>query len=423
MRRLAMAGVFCMVAAGVAQAEPPNQVGWNPNRYHVKCADGAPCLSQQFYGQIGKALHELSARYKSLGWTMPANFGRVYSIGGLPSVEVKHDNSLNYAYAVTRCPTPRAANRSSVISFGRQVREVRNHAFMIYYFFAHELFHNLQVGFPAFNKPNTGGEYCGAHGAGWIMESTATEVGMWLTRQKFTTPKLFPLQRIAGVDRSLMTRMLRNAAGLAPYNRSLNDQRAQSTGYQPHYYKQSFWRHLAEVHFGDKRDYLKAFFKRKASNKDWLDWLQKNVKAKIGMDFPMVYTVFLADFANWWAPGWPGQAFSSSDWMRLGFGRCKQVLLTQSTPSALVDLKLARTSGQCVRVTITGLADDQRVSIKSAAMTAARSPRSTVLSAWAASHKRVASAASRSRCRTTSRTANKRRTSRKSASSVAAVSG
>ncbi|MBT8495421.1 MAG: hypothetical protein KJO07_20400, partial [Deltaproteobacteria bacterium] len=363
MRIAVVVGLLWTLVAGPARADR-HQVNWSPNRYRVKCKNKPNCLPRDLVAKVQKVLPSIASTYRALSWKPTSNFGPVRSPPrDLSYVEVHDPNEDGWAWVHARC----AARTTSVLNIGRKLLKIDHKPWVLHYFLAHELFHLIQVGYRAFNQPDANlstGKFCGRFGGAWVSESTATEVGLHLTRKRFGKLSL------SGLDADLKRRMKRNLAGLRRYSVPLNDKRSVYSAHRAHYYTQSFWRHLAEIHFGDSRDYLKRFLARRPKSDDWLEWLNDNLKSYAGIELGPVFTIFLADFAGWWRKGHPGEDFKQHVWLQAAFAGCPLVVLDPEKPARVLNTSLQRVAGRCVNLQLRGLTKE-RVTVRIAALTPA----------------------------------------------------
>lgn len=365
-------------AAGEFEMEGSEYVqnGWQPNQYRVFCGTynatardtggiqrfdldderDSPCFPASLRSLIRTRMSTGLAGIREMSFRAPPVFGPRMNGDDDDGGHIRLYEGRGGSIASTRLACD--GTGMSFITLKQGMLEFQNRRHLISYFLAHELFHTVQHGYPAWhNDARNRARYCGM--AGWISESTADAVATELTRQAF--PRLFPSH---GSEREI-----RKFAGMRRYDIPLNVQRHVSTGETVHYLTSSFWRHLAETyHHGDYR-FIGRYFATRPDDRDWLGWLNNRLQTdgQIDAHLSLVYPVFVADLANWGRQGRPGEAMGQEAWLARTFNGCHTISLSPGSPSDSVELGLRRTAAECIRVRVSGVNPGERASVKVAA--------------------------------------------------------
>ena len=282
----------------------------------------------------------------ALDFDPPVWFGtRVTEDDGEDYIELYETREKAIAQTVPRC-LPLGLEKSSV-QIGSWFTDFDDRDHLLFYFMAHEFFHVLQNERPFFDP-----ETC-ANIPGWIKEGTATAVGHEAARRKY--PDLFPEKRD--------DRVAGNFSGLRRYDKPLNlkvykDGKEELSGAMINYRTSSFWRHLAEVHYKGRYDFLESYMDNPNVGDSWVGWLRQNIKRDTDEELGMVWGGFLADYTGWSDTGYPGEYFKRKDWLEESFGGCETLYLNRTDAADYVEFDLLPLTGNCIQVHVTALGPD-----------------------------------------------------------------
>jgi len=360
-------------ACSRATAEDKVQVNWEPDNFFVVCQEDKPCLlDRQESEKVARLMSEAVDAMKKLPFKAPRDWGKRIGRGTINDyIELYQRGTDVLAAASPDCGSPTDYARMLV---GAAIRDpyFAGKDYLVFYFMAHEVVHLIQYGYPFFDEV-----LCKTAVPGWILESIATAVGLEAMRKKY--PGVAPSKRD--------DREARMFSGLRRYDKPLPDRKLvpkdEPTKYErqeelwsgdyDQYYTASFWRHIANAHHHGRYDFLSKYMNRGGRIGDWMPWLRNNIEDDLATDLGIIFTGFLADYAGWGDPGFPGLYFGRRTWLKEAFGGCEQVYLDKNNPSGHVDLKVLPLSGKCIEVRVStlgkgGLKEGESAAIQAAAV-------------------------------------------------------
>lgn len=340
----------CLFLASAVQASIYHQQNWVPNRYEVIC-HGPPCiLSENAKTTAAQLMAEAARGVRALNLQPPVYWGERRNMGTpgdhITLFEIFSEEEDSIAAASPRCAKGDKSRAGMVIYNGLEQYLDREYA--VYYFMAHEIFHLSQYGYPFYSEREN---ECGTYVPGWILEGTATAVGLEAMRKKY--PSAVPGKR--------SEREARQFSGLRRYDIPLPHREKNASGKEEwsgtmiYYYTSSFWRHLADVYHKGSYGFLGRFMQGRPANGNWVGWLKGNLSRVSHEALGMVFGGFLADYAGWGDPGNPGQYFGREKWLEESFGGCETINLNKQEASGQVEVEIKPLAGECIDVRVTGL--------------------------------------------------------------------
>ena len=330
-----------------AQA-PPYQVDWVPVNFFVVCEDGHPCpLDQEQSERVASMMSEALGGVKKMPFRAPQDWGKRVGRGTVNDYIELYQRGRGLAGAVPMCGNNGRKRSNMVVGPDSTNAYFDGKDYLLYYFMAHEIFHLTQFGY-AFSEQ----QVCGTV-PGWILEGMATAVGLEVMRKRY--PSVAPS---TSDDREA-----RQFSGFRHYDEPLPHHYADHKGVDmfsgnfPLYYTSSFWRHLANAYHQGDYGFLGAYMDRAGRKGDWMPWLRNNIEHDIGADLGMVFAGFLADYAGWGEPRYPGTFYGRKKWLEGAFSGCEQVVLDKNNAMGSVELEILPLSGKCIEVRVAALGE------------------------------------------------------------------
>jgi hypothetical protein len=341
--------LLILISFPVAGAAPLYQVDWVPGNFFVVCEKGSPCpLHPNDSAKVASLMSDAVRGMKAMPFTAPLDWGKRVGQGTANDYIELYQVGGGIASAAPRC----GGGNSSRMLVGKGVTEYWGRDYLLYYFMAHEVFHLIQYGYNLWDR-----QICDQWVPGWILEGMATAVGLEAMRKRY--PSVAPSSRD--------DQEARQFAGLRRYDKPLphrqiatggkNKGQEMFSGDRPQYYTSSFWRHIANAHHRGKYDYLHTYMRRSGQIGDWMPWLRNNIEDDVGADLGIVFSGFLADYAGWGDPGFPGLFFGRNKWLREAFDGCERVYLDKNNASAYIELEILPLSGKCIEVRVSAMGD------------------------------------------------------------------
>lgn len=354
---------------------------WEPSTFEMACGDeDGPyrpesrgfCMSDEerteFEVAAGLALQE----YRRKGFSHPRRLGPV--IDGIedsyPAIRIFAEPALGGAAAqLAYRPSGLLSNVWCDFDANHFIRVSSNFLsfsdnFVIGTTAAHEVFHSVQAALPEAAKRNVF-RYKECFPPRWILEGQADAAAIKFARSMYSS--IFPLHR--------RNAYYGNYAGLRPYYIPLNYRFPESKKHFS-YQTSSFWRHLSDVYHGGRIKFLKDYATAPApaytgGKEDWLYWLDDRLKndPRIKTPLYLVYPGFLTHFAGQWVGDQFVKPYNQDKWLTKVFGGCATATVSPLSPYIEVPVeKLYPMSGRCLKVTITGISDDDLVAVKIGAL-------------------------------------------------------
>jgi hypothetical protein len=330
-----------------AQA-PPYQVDWVPGNFFVICQDGHPCpLNREQSERVARMMSEALDGIKKMPFRPPQDWGKRVGQGTANDYIELYQREKGLAGAVAACRNKGRGRSDMVVGPDGADPYFNGKDYLIYYFMAHEIFHLSQFGYGFFDQKDC------TEVPGWIMEGMATAVGLEVMRQRY--PSVAPS--------TTNDREARQFSGFRHYDEPLPHHYKDHKGVDmlsgnfPLYYTSSFWRHLANAYHQGDYGFLGAYMDRSGRKGDWMSWLRNNIEKDIGADLGMVFAGFLADYAGWGEPGYPGMFYHRKKWLEGAFGGCEKVVLDKNNATGSVELEILPLSGKCIEVRVAALGE------------------------------------------------------------------
>jgi len=326
-----------------AQSEP-FQVDWVPDNFFVVCDKEDECpLNRERSLRVADMMGEAVNGMKKMPFDAPKDWGLRVGKGTANDYIELYQRNEGLAAASPRCGNPGKPGSSIYVGPSVFKPGFRENDYLLFYFMAHEIFHLVQYNYPFFSQEN-----CREALPGWIKEGTAAAVAQEAMRQRY--PGSWPSVK--------NEREARNFSGMRRYDEPL-PRRQKSytdeemfTGDQPQYWTSSFWLHIARAYHRGSYRYLHNYMKRSARNRDWVRWLRDNIEDDLEADLGLVFSGFLADYAGWGDPGYPGAYFDRQKWLGGVFGGCERVYLDRKKAQGWVELELLPLAGKCIEVRV-----------------------------------------------------------------------
>lgn len=337
----------------LAQAPDPKfQYNWHPNEYKFVCDPPDACDMDDVTHRSVEELLKLAVQdIRPLNFRSPTWWANRKTNGsdGHEYMELYESRKNNVAFVSCQSYQTGGQIVQAIMNIGNKFSyfKLKNAEYWTYNSLSHEIFHLSQYEYPFWDPSKCGNV------PGWVMESTATAFATEMMRKRY--PSAWPSMRNKEEARDM--------AGLRRYDEPLpvriHNESGEVTSGLPIYQRiSSFWRHVANVHHQGKYDFLAQYMMTQASFGDWVAWLRNNVRNVSGSDLGMVFGGFLADFAGWGDPGFPGKIFGRKEWLQEAFNGCENIYLNKQEPVDYVDVDLKPLSGDCIEVVIATMGPD-----------------------------------------------------------------
>jgi len=370
------ANLLIAMIGSIAWADSHFQVDWEPNKYRMVCQDSGGCrLSEATYRKVESMMTDAVSALKGMGFRAPLGFGNrvgegtaddfieLYERADKINEQGKEEKADGIAGASCYDHTGKITAK---IKFGNNLGDHTDRDYLVHFILAHEYAHIIQYYYPFRSSTS-----CKPSVPGWVAEGLATALGLESMRKRYfsTEPK-------AKNDREA-----RLFSGLRRYDITLADRRIIEsehgfteawTGAHYQYRTSSFWRHLANVYYEGKYDFVGKYMDLEVVDGDWLGWLWNNIRLDTDENLSMVHAGFLADFAGWSKKGFPGQFYNRIQWLKKSFGGCQTIYLNKTEASDYVDVDIEPLGGKCIIVSVgalgeSGIAADESATVQVAA--------------------------------------------------------
>lgn len=340
--------LLILISSHVEAQAPPYQVDWVPGNFFVLCEDGHPCpLNREQSERVAAIMSEALDGMKKMPFRPPQDWGRRVGRGTANDYIELYQRGTGIAGAVAKCNNGGRGRSNMVVGPGAIDPYFDGKDYLLYYLMAHEIVHLSQFGYGFFDKPPC------TPVPGWIMEGMATAVGLEIMRKRY--PSVAPS--------TSNDREARQFSGFRHYDEPLphhyKDHKGDDmfSGNYPSYWTSSFWRHLANAYHQGDYGFLGAYMDRSGRKGDWMPWLRNNIEKDIGADLGMVFSGFLADYAGWGEPRYPGTFYGRKKWLEGAFGGCEEVVLDKNNAMGSVELEILPLSGKCIEVRVAALGE------------------------------------------------------------------
>lgn len=346
---LIILALLVLISMDVRAQNTTFQVNWVPDNFFVVCDKEGECpLNRERSTRVADMMSEALNGIKKMPFNAPQDWGlRVGNGTANDYIELYQRNS-GFASAAPRCGNPGKPGASIQVGPGLFRPGIGEHDYLVYYFMAHEIFHLVQYNYPFFDQ-----QICDQYMPGWIKEGTAVAVALEAMRQRY--PESWPSVR--------NEREARNFAGLRRYDEPLPHRQMSYegdemfTGDHPQYWTSSFWQHIARAYHRGSYRYLHNYMNRSGKIGDWMPWLRNNIEMDLEADLGLVFSGFLADYAGWGDPGYPGAYFGRRKWLDGAFGGCEQVHLDREKAYDWVELDILPLAGKCIEVRVSTIGE------------------------------------------------------------------